>query len=235
MNAIKEYIKSFRIITATQVAHSVLGALVGGFIGLAAVNAMSLLSGDVSEDFRAGFWAGFTPAFGILVPMLAMVILNGVFAALNPMAQGYKYFHSLPNGAEHFRRALICANLVSVLACVVWGLVMIPVNGLIGNSFMSCIDIALGLVMLGTINITGFSGKLWARLIGIVPICLGFGFAGGLTVAMSEDGETIDAVFVVIMMAVCLVVFFVGLVYALLNAKKKWYAAEKLSKKEARA
>lgn len=235
MNAIKEYIKSFRIITATQPAYTVLGGLVGGFVGLAAVNAMGLLSGDVSEDFLAGFWAGFTPAFGVLVPMLAMVILNVVFAALNPMAQGYKYFHSLPNGAEHFRRALICANLVSVLACVVWGLVMIPINGLIGNTFMSCIDIALGLVMLGTINITGFSGKMWARLIGIVPICLGFGFAGGFTVAMAEDGETIDAVFVVIMMAVCLVVFIVGLVYALLNAKKKWYASEKPSKKEAKA
>lgn len=232
MNAIKEYIKSFRIITATQVVRSVLGGLLGGAVGVAVVGLLNLISG--SEEMGA-FWAGFSPAIGILVPMLAMVILNGVFAALNPMAQGYKYFHSLLGGAEHFKRALICANLVSVLACVVWGLVMIPINLYIGNTFMSCIDIALGLVMLGIIDITGFSGKMWVRLLGILPVLFVFGFAGGFTVAMSEDGETIDAVFVVIMMAVSLVVFFAGLVYALLNAKKKWYAEEKPDKKEAKA
>ena len=225
----KQYIKSFRIFAVPQVITSVLGGGVGACVGIAIVFLLNLLSASgADDDFRNGFLAGFMPSVGIVVPVISMVLMNGIFSAINSIAQGYKYFHSMPQGAEHFRRAVICGNLLSLILCLLWALVMIPLGTFVGNPLIVLMDLYFGFLGLGIINLTGFNIKGWIRIVGMVPIFLLAGFSAGFTAAMTEDGETISPVIIISILVFSLAVFAVGFVFSLVNAKKKWYTADKI-------
>lgn len=225
----KQYIKSFRIFAVPQLLRSVLGGGVGACVGIAIVFLLDLLAASgTDDDFRNGFIAGFMPSVGIVVPVISMVLMNGIFSAINPIAQGYKYYHSLPQGAEHFRRAVICGNLLSFILCLLWALVMIPLGTFVGNPLIVLMDLYFGFLGLGIINLTGFTVKGWIRIVGMVPIFVLAGFAAGFTAAMTEDGETINPVIIAVLLAVSIAAFAAGFVFSLVNAKKKWYTADKI-------
>lgn len=231
----REYIRSFHIFSGNQLMKQALGCLAGGVVGFSFVILMYCIGDLHSEEFNATeFFSGFLPGFGIIVPMLTIVLLNGVFNAINPTAQGYKYFHSIADGGRHFRRALITVNALSVLLCALWSALLIPFAAWLFpeiSPVVIILDSFIGLMMTGYIDFAGFSDKLIIRLAGIGFICAFLGFVMGFSVALEDDGKIPDWIFWA-GMGICVAVFVGGFIYAMLNAEKKWYAKEKLTRKE---
>ncbi len=224
----KEYLNSFRIIAASQITRTVLQGGLGAAVGIALVFMMNIqLSTDINEDFREGFFAGFLPAIGIMLPVMAIVVLNGIFNALNPAAQGYKYYHSLPNGSVHFKRALITGNIISLLTCTLWSFALFPIYALINCADLAWVGVIMGFLGLGIANFVGFSKRIWVRFLGLFPICAITGFLMGFFSAFDEDGKFGNDAIPVVLLAVSAAVFAAGFIFAIYNSTRKWNFTEK--------
>lgn len=224
----KEYIRAFRVFGAnTAFKNSVAGALVS-FSAFAVMKLLDIIFslGSVESDFLRGFFEGFYPAFMVVVPVLGAVVVNTVASACNPVSQGYKYLHSIADGAKCFKRAMIVATLYALLINILWSGVVTIICCLSGNFVPAVCCPMLGAGLLGAVNLAAFVKNAIVRIASFMPIMLGVGFVMGFASVAKEDGGEPEWLMLAILGAVCLAMLIGGIINIVVNAEKKWYAKD---------
>lgn len=205
-------IRSFRILVGTVKQYvKMFSVLIGGMAVIGVIDKL------VKYEWLSGIISGFVPVFSaITLPTFTLVTLIGVFNTNSPETIGYKYYHSLPNSAEHFRNSVIFTNVLAVVILAAF----MAVVALFFNAETAMCAAAITLFTTGIMNFMGYTKLLWLKLI---PLGLAGGFAGGFGMGFSAASEiTIEPSFYVVMLGVSAAVFAAGVVFAVVKAKSAW-------------
>lgn len=167
------------------------------------------------RDFVDGFMS---TSAGICLEVAAMMSVCIVYNSNNAAMPGYRFFHSVSGGAERFKRGLIFANLISLIAAALYtisGLLLLPHKG-----FIILMAVAV-LFALGWVNLFGSRGKMFLSLIPLFAMGMVFGFIAGAT----DEEETfllLKPLPLIIAGSVMAVFYIVSAFYVIKNAKKLW-------------
>ncbi len=225
----KDIIKSLQIFTSSFTPKKVLTSV--GICAICyAVIAVFGIVGRISleyfpDTFLAGFFFGFTPCLTLVIPFIGMGIISVVSNANNPINPGYKYFHSIYDGENHFKRAVIGSNIAALLIMAAGIPIIALYNYLFFNFSLSLLLTPIVALMgIGLVNFSGYVKGSAGKLLLILPSCLAGGFIAGFTTGMSEDGETVPEIVLYIALAVAMAVFAAGFIFSLCKCKKYWRA-----------
>lgn len=141
-----------------------------------------------------------------------MYILRGVFNANLKSAPGYRFFHSLPDSAAHFKRAIITANIILIVGTAIFACLDFL---LFGNIIIMLVGLAL--FVLGWMNLFGAAKNFFIYAIPFFAV----GFSAGFMNAMANDEDFPDEIKFVIFV-VCVLVCVVGIAYSIINSKRLW-------------
>lgn len=167
------------------------------------------------REFVDGF---VSTSAGISLEVAAMISVCVVYNSNNAAMPGYRFFHSVSGGAERFKKGLIFANLLGIIAAALYtvsGLLLLP-----HKEFIILMAAAV-LFALGWVNIFGSRGKIFLSLIPLFVLGMVFGFIAG----NAEDEEPfilLTTVPMIIVSAVMAVFYIVSAFYVIKNAKKFW-------------
>lgn len=166
------------------------------------------------EDFIRGFIITFVQ---ILLMVVAIVAPSFVFNANQRAMPGYRFFHSIPDGAERFSRALFFGNIAALLSIILEAVFWAIFLGVSGALRMPLI----ALTALGWINFFGSSGKWWVKLTPLVAVGFVYGFTAG-----AELDLMFPPVVTIIVTAAVFIIYIASAVYLFKNSKKLWARAE---------
>lgn len=221
----KQLFHSLRIFTATytiKMSLQILGMFIGSYVIIALVALLAAGVENISPDsFASGFLTGFVPGMAMFVPAIGAVLLNAVYTYNYPTTPGYKYFHYLHDSAEHFRRAVIAGNIVSLAVGALGTLVTFILGFFMEGIFSPLVAAEVSLIATGLINFSGLAKNAAVRFGIIMGVCLATGFFMGFTSAAEESFDN-TALFVTLIAAV--VICAAGLTYSMLMCRKKWRA-----------
>lgn len=223
----KKYVSAFRIFfgrcnfSSMAAFLGVMGAMVV-IVGVLEI----LASGG---DFTSGMAAGMSIMLAGVVPCAGMIFINSLYTYANPATPGHKYFISLPDSAEQFRRAVIAANVFSMALGLVLLAVMYGVFTLLRlDASMSLFGLLLLLLEVGMCNFAGYIRNLGARVAVIVPVMCGTGFAAGFLSSDDDNAFSFGTLYeqkpwlVFILFGAALLLFAAGLVYSVAVCRRKW-------------
>lgn len=226
----KKYLQSFRLFFGNCQTRSMLiyAAVIVGFTLLCGIAEALPLNGLLS-----GFAQGVSSMMGATSAVFGLIFLNALYQYLSPTTPGYKYYRSLPDGAVHFRRAVIAANILGILSGLVLLAVVSGICAIVGiDSGLMFFGIALLLLTTGVCNLTGFIRNNTARVLCLMGTLMLFGFLAGFFGFFGdqaeEDGMTSlqylleNKGMTLTVCGVSAAVFAVGIIYALTVAEKKW-------------
>lgn len=222
----KEILKSVRIFTAQQTITSMLTVLAGFlsayvFIALLGVVVMFTEKAD-PDSFFSGFISGFVPSFTVLIPAAGVFFLSAIYNYNQPITPGYKYFHSLHDSEEHFKRAIIGANIIALLTGVVGTGINAVLQIFVPEMLNILLSPAVCLLGTGLMNFSGHIKNSLVRFIMIMPIFMGVGFLTGYMSSAEEDGEILPDTVLIIAVIVSALVYIAGLVFTLIRCKASW-------------
>lgn len=221
----KRYIQATRLFFGSRPEKCLLVFLVID-VGFAALILFSgLLGFDSGKDFFSGMLQGMSVAVG----MSGVTYLGALYNLTSPETPGYKYFSVIPDGVRQFRRAVVVANVLSIVTGIVMTAILWAVCAVAGADI---IGLGLGVLLLpfatGMMNFTGFIQRKAAKLAVFMSILMIGGFVGGFFTGMSEESEgsslpeLISGNSLVIgLTVVSVLVFAGGLVFALVMAGRK--------------
>ncbi len=227
MKTIKRYYMSFRIFAANFLITKVLGTFGLLFLVLAGIGLLlEIISPSDNDSFWGGFVSSFAPISCSAVTVVGIMFLNVIFSYNYPINTGYKYFHSLENGRERFKEAIIFANVLGVIIILMCSLLYFVLFTLTDTGFSPLLFTGFGLACLGIADLTGFVKNQWIRLFYIMPMCMLAGFFAGFSVSADEDDDLPGiftsplpaAIFLAAGIALCIA----GFVFIRLRAAKKW-------------
>ncbi len=219
----KKYISSYRMFSAVRLWRHIALPLIVSAAGLIVSWLMPVVLEYIGaeESHLGGFIAGVFSGMIIVGPVMTVVIMTAVANAANPAAQGYKYFHSIADGAAHFKRAMITSAAMSACVILVWsGMVALylAANGA-GDMWIVCL---FGWAILGLAELTAFIQQAVAKLLVFAPAFSIVGIISGILVAATEDSEEIPAAVAVVLLAVTLALFIGGNVNIIVNSERIW-------------
>lgn len=164
-------------------------------------------------DYLRDFFMCFAPLVGgLIVLSVAFAEMNCVINANSTLAPGYKFFHSVEGGAEHFRRAVTASNVHSlVLLAFYTGIGLIFYNPQV-IFFM----LAVVLTAIGWFNISTAMKSAWARVVGLALSGFGVGFF------INFDGENTELKYVLPVMIAAAGWYLTAFAVTVLRAKKLW-------------
>ena len=180
---------------------------------------LEIIGGE--ESFFGGFVAGIFSGMIIVGPVMTVVIMTTVANAANPAAQGYKYFHSIADGAAHFKRAMITSAAMSACVILVWSGMVALYLAVVGAGDMWIVCL-FGWAILGLAELTAFIQQAVAKLLVFAPAFFIVGIISGISVAAIEDGEEIPAAVAVVLLVVTLALFIGGNVNIIVNSERIW-------------
>lgn len=204
--------KSFRVLSGTIKQYVILFAV---SVGVTA--ALGIVRIFATKDFVVGFIDGFIPFFAtVSVTTSCMIGSMGVFGANSPLAPGYKYYHSLPNSYELFRRALIFSDILAI----VWLILYSAVTAAFFGWEQVLFTLGAGAFCIGLLNFFGHSKSPFAKM---MPFVVAGGFAGGFATGVSEkNGSELPSMLIPIIMSAAVAVCVSGIAFAVFRAKKAW-------------
>lgn len=211
----KRYIRDFLAFTGTTALKTVLWGELAGITLFGALVAVHTLAD--SEALR-DFCEGFIPMFCTLIPIIGYIPCNAMFNYNRAANPGYKYFHSLPDSAGRFRRALLTSSIVSMAVVLIWAGAM-----WLWNPTVSMFVVFMGLSLKGTQNIFGHARSVMGMFLPILAVIFAMGFLMGFTapdadsLIYMEPGGIFYAA-----PAAGAAVFVIGTVYSNVVAEKKW-------------
>lgn len=205
-------IRTFRILSGTIKQYVVPFAVA---VGVTVV--LGLVKAFAANESVTDFIDGFVPLFSIVaVTVSCMIPPMGVFNANSTLAPGYKYYHSLPNAYELFRKALIFSNIVAIASMALYS----AVGALFFSMNFALFTIGAGAFCIGLLNFFGHGKSPFAKL---MPFFVAGGFAGGFATGGSEgNGFKLTPLFIAILLSAAAAVCVSGIVFAVLRAKKAW-------------
>lgn len=223
----KKYVNSFRIFFGRCSLTSMVSFLVTMAVIILIVAVLEVLA--AGGDFMAGMMDGMSVMLAGVVPLTGLIFLSTVYTYANPATPGHKYYVSVPGSAEHFRRAVIAANLFSLalgaVLIAVMNLIFLPLGGGGGMAFYGLI---LMLAVLGLCNFTGYIKNTAARIAAVSFTMCFTGFAAGFLGADAEDEDSFSALIVNnpwlpwVVLGTAALVFAGGFVYSVAVSRKKW-------------
>lgn len=221
----KEMFRSFRIFTGGFTIKNVLQTAVVFVVVFGAMSLLSLL--EVPEgSFMAGFFASFIPAFGMFIPLLGAFLLNAIYLYNAPASQGYKYFHSMRDGAKRYVQAILAANIIALIVMIVAVALHFGAFALIGKGVSPIYSAVIAMTAIGLINLLGNTQHQWLRFVLMMPLFVLAGAFFGYFAAIAEDGESIPDIVMWIAMGVAIAVYIAGLIYTTAVSAKKWRMSE---------
>ncbi len=169
-----------------------------------------------SEAF-CGFMTGSMPLIcGALVAAVCYAMICNVFSGVMRTNSGYRFFRSIADGAEHFRRGIIAANMLSLIPIVLYA----AVGGVLFQHFIIIIMTVTLLFMNGLVNLTGQIKAPWLRIAVFAVIGFAYGFYAGAN--DSEGFVELPFNVTVIVCAVTAVFYIISLIVVAFRAEKLW-------------
>lgn len=225
----KKYVNSFRIFFGRCSLTSMASFLVTMAVIILMIAVLEVLA--TGGDFMAGMTDGMSVMLTGAVPLTGLIFLSTLYTYANPATPGHKYYVSVPGSAEHFRRAVIAANLFSL----VLGAVLIAVMSLIltlgalgAGGGVAFYGLVLMLAALGLCNFTGYIKNTAAR-VAVIASTMGFtGFAAGFLGADADDEDSFSTLIADnpwlpwVVLGTAALVFAGGFVYSVAVSRKKW-------------
>ncbi len=221
----KRYIQATRLFFGSRPEKGLLVflAIDAGFAALILIS--GLLGSGSGRDFFSGMLQGMSVAVGLS----GVTYLGALYNFNSPETPGYKYFSVIPDGGRQFRRAVVVANVLSIVIGVVMTAILWAVCAVAGADASG---VGLGVLLLpfatGMMNFTGFIQRKAAKLAMLMSILMTGGFAGGFFAGMAEESEGSSLLellsgnrLVIVLTVVSVLVFAGGLVFALVMAGRK--------------
>lgn len=181
------------------------GGTVNRFVTIESVN-----------DFIDGFCSAFG---GVMIVFLSVIVMSGAFSAVLRINPGYKYFHSLADGAGHFKRVLVCSNLAGLFFIVLYA----AVGAIFFWNFVVAYMIGAALFSMGWSNLTGGSNRVWVRFISFMVLGFVFGFIPGL---LGEDSFELPPIASLIVISVSMLFYAACLIFTLIRINNIWNMEE---------
>lgn len=171
-----------------------------------------------SEAFQ-GFMTGFIPIVcGGLAIGLTFGLVSSVFNGNWSDQPGYRFFHSIADGAEHFKRAILFSNIMSLFPIALYG----AVGGLVFRHYIIVVMTLTGFFMLGLINFTSHIKSPWIRIASFMVIGFAYGFYAGANEGEYKDIAALPLDVTLIICAVVAVFYVVSLIVVTAAAEKRW-------------
>ena len=191
-------IRSYRIFMGRSMEKR-LAAFMGTCFAITA--ALGIIVKAVDSDVANGFVKNFLPVFMVIIApsLCAGTIINVYSANWKNMTTGYKFYHSLPDAAGRFRKAIITANIVAAAVILCYSLLFI----VLFTFKLAIFSIALSLLIIGIINFLGHLRSVWGML---VPLMM-LGFFAGLFSGINYNDIPDTAVVIAV---TAIVVLFIG-------------------------
>lgn len=175
-----------------------------------------------NEGFQ-GFMTGFIPlACGGVTIGLAFGLVSAVFNGNWRDQPGYKFFHSIANGAEHFKRAIIFSNIMSLFPIALYG----AVGGLVFRHYIIVVMTVTAFFMLGLINFTSHIKSPWIRIASFMVVGFAYGFYAGANGSEDEDFAALPFDVTIIVCAVVAAFYIISLIVVTTTAEKRWSKEE---------
>lgn len=208
-------INSFKMTAGQQTLRTALiYSMIPTVINLVFGILLKLIQNEHLRDFVDGF---VSTSAGICLEVAAMMSVCIIYNSNNKAMPGYRFFHSVSGGEDRFKRGLIFANLLSLIADALYaisGLLLLP-----HKEFIALMAIAM-LFSLGWVNLFGSLGKMFLSIVPLFVLGMIFGFIAGY-----EDEEffgLLTSVPIIIAMAAIIIFYIISAVYVIRNAKKIW-------------
>lgn len=201
---------------------------IGEYSALIAVNtAVMLITGLlmalISNEWFRGFMTGLIPlACGAAAIGLVFGLVCAVFNGNLPANPGYRFFHSIAGGAEHFKRAIVFSNIMSLFPIALYG----AVGGLVFRHYIIVIMTATGVFMTALMNLTSNMKSPWARIGAFVIVGFAYGFYAGVNGDEDEAFTVLPLDITIIVCAVVLVFYIASLIVVTTTAEKRWSKEE---------
>lgn len=173
----------------------------------------------VNNEFFQGFMTGLVPFLcGVVALTIGFALVSAVFNGNWPEPPGYKFFHSVADGAGHFRRAILFSNMLSLFPIALYA----AVGGLMFQHFIIVIMTITAFFMLGLINLTSHIKSPWVRIGSFCAVGFAYGFYAGINGDDEEGIATLPLNVTIIICAVVLVFYIASLIVVTMKAKKRW-------------
>lgn len=224
----KDILKSLRIFTARYTIKNIIMVFGVFFVCYAVVallgTGIMIMEKEDPESFFSGFGSGFMVGITVLIPAAGVGLLSAIYSYNMPITPGYKYFHSLHNSDEHFRRAVIGGNIFALLIGALGTVLNAVMHIFIPDMYNIIVSPVICLLGVGLINFSGYIKNNTARIFAIMPMFLCVGFLAGFTSSAEKDGDTIpEAVYIIAIIAAA-AIYIAGLTFSLLKCRKFWRA-----------
>ncbi|MBD5129259.1 MAG: hypothetical protein HDT43_04980 [Ruminococcaceae bacterium] len=193
------------------------GALIAGNTALLIVG--GVLIRVVNNEHFQGFVTGMLTFLGGVVAMtLGFALVSAVFNGNWREQPGYKFFHSVADGAGHFRRATLFSNVLSLFPIAMYAVV----GGIMFGHFMIVIMTITAFFMMGLINFTSHIKSPWVRIGSFSIVGFAFGFYAGINGKGEEDIPTFPLNVTIIICAILLAFYIVSLIMVTVKAEERW-------------
>lgn len=171
-----------------------------------------------NEGFQ-GFMTGFVPlTCGALAMGFGFGLVSSVFNGNLPSNPGYRFFHSIAGGAEHFKRAILFSNIMSLFPIALYG----AVGGLVFRHYIIVVMTVTGFFMIALTNLTSHIKSPWIKIGSFMVIGFAYGFYAGVT-GDEEAGLAELPLNVTIIICVVVAVFYIiSLIVVTTTAEKRW-------------
>lgn len=171
-----------------------------------------------NENF-SGFMTGFIPlACGGVAMGLGFGLVCAVFNGNLPSVPGYRFFHSIADSAEHFKRAIVFSNIMSLFPIALYG----AVGGLVFRHYIVVVMTVTGFFMIALTNLTSRMKSPWIRIASFMVIGFSYGFYAGANEGKYEDIAALPLDVTLIICAVVAVLYVVSLIVVTATAEKRW-------------
>lgn len=171
-----------------------------------------------NEGFK-GFMTGFASlTCGGLAMGLCFGLVSTAYNGNLPANPGYRFFHSVADGAEHFRRAILFSNIMSLFPIAIYG----AVAGLVFRHYIIVVMTAAGFFMIALVNLTSHMKSPWIRIGSFVVIGFAYGFYAGINGSEDEDFASLPLNVTIIVCAVVAAFYIISLIVVTTTAEKHW-------------
>ncbi|MGN1109623.1 MAG: hypothetical protein ACI4RK_09625 [Oscillospiraceae bacterium] len=224
----KKYVNAFRMFFGRCNLSSM-----AAFLGTMAVMVLIVAALEfmtAGGDFTAGMTAGMSIMLAGVIPLTGSIFLNALYAYANPATPGHKYYLSIPDSAEQFRRAVIAANVFSLALGLVLSAIMDGVFTLLHTDIsITYFGLVMLFALLGLCNFSGYIRNTVVRLLVVCGLFSCTGFAAGFFSADNdEEGITFSYLYekapwlLFVLAGTAVLLFAAGLAYSVAVSRRKW-------------
>lgn len=176
---------------------------------------MFLINNEGFQDFMTGF---IPLTCGALAMGLGFGLVGSVFNGNLPANPGYRFFHSVAGGAEHFKRAIVFSNIMSLFPIALYG----AVGGLVFRHYIVVVMTVTGFFMIAISNLTSHMKSPWVRIGAFMVIGFAYGFYAGVTGDEEEGVAELPLNVTIIVCALVAVFYIISLIVVSTTAEKRW-------------